>query len=64
VHPIKVYRRARRLSQDRLAVLAGISQAHLGYLERGARPVSDAVARKLARVLGVRVAALRSGAAR
>jgi DNA-binding XRE family transcriptional regulator len=53
--PLAFYRRHRGLAQDALAASAGISQAYLSQLERGAREGSPRLLRALARALRVRI---------
>ena len=49
---------ARGLSQERLALEAGIDRAYVGRVERGSENVTVAVLEKIAAVLGVPVATL------
>lgn len=46
------------LSQERLALAAGIDRAYVGRVERGSENVTIAVLEAMARALGVPVAAL------
>ncbi|MEU8619677.1 helix-turn-helix transcriptional regulator [Streptomyces sp. NPDC048623] len=58
---IAARRRARRLTQTRLAALANVSYATVRSVERGARCPSDGVPEALARALDVDATQLRSG---
>ena len=51
-------RRARGISQEQLALAAGLDRSFVSGLERGEFNVSLLVLAKLARVLGVRLSAL------
>lgn len=53
-------RRARGLSQQKLADLAGCSKMHISGVERGTRDFSFALMRRLAEVFGVPIADLLS----
>ena len=55
---IRRYRKAKDLSQEQLAELAGVSRNYVGFLERGERNPSIQAVAKMARALGVRPAAL------
>jgi DNA-binding XRE family transcriptional regulator len=57
-NPIAVWRKHRKLSQQQLAVEAGISKAYLSQLEAGKRSGTTAVLARLARVLHVDLDAL------
>lgn len=57
-NPIAVWRKHRNLSQQQLAVEAGISKAYLSQLEAGRRSGTTAVLARLARVLQVDLDAL------
>ena len=57
-NPIAVWRKFRNLSQQQLAVEAGISNAYLSQLEAGKRSGTTAVLARLARVLQVDLDAL------
>ena len=57
-NPIAVWRKHRNLSQQQLAVEAGISKAYLSQLEAGKRSGTTAVLARLARVLHVDLDAL------
>ena len=57
-NPIAVWRRHRNLSQQQLAVEAGISKAYLSQLEAGKRSGTTAVLARLARALQVDLDAL------
>ncbi len=50
---IKRDRKARNLSRRDLARLAGVSQSHIRNVENGHRPVTEALAERLADVFGV-----------
>ena len=55
---LRQLRVARGLSQERLALLAGIDRAYVGRVERGSENVTIATIEALARVLVVPVARL------
>jgi DNA-binding XRE family transcriptional regulator len=52
-NPIRVWREHRRLSQQQLAEVAGISKPYLSQLEAGKREASQRVIRRLAEALRV-----------
>lgn len=49
---------ARGVSQDDLALMAGLERAHVGYLERGARNPTLATIEKLAHALEAHISEL------
>jgi transcriptional regulator with XRE-family HTH domain len=57
--PLLALRQRRRLNQERLAALAGVSRGWVGYLERNPEAMTQRSAEKLAAVLGVRPEDLR-----
>ena len=56
--PLKVFREWRALTQADLGDKAGVPSQYISQIERGARGMGKATARKLAPVLGVSIAAL------
>ncbi len=58
MHAVRAWREHRRLSQERLAQLAGISKAYLSQIENGKRQGSRATLRGLADALAVPVSVL------
>lgn len=58
MHQVRAWREHRRLSQDRLAQLAGISKPYLSQIESGKRRGSTTTLRKIADALGVPVSVL------
>ena len=52
-HRLRVLRRARGLSQDALAVRAGLHRNYVGMLERGASGVTLETLAQLARAMGL-----------
>ena len=48
------YRQRRNMTQERLAVLSGLSRGWLGFLERNPEAMTATAAAKLATALGVR----------
>ena len=54
-NPVRVWREHRGLTQTGLASRAGLSQAYVAQIERGARVGGTAAYQALARVLGVDV---------
>ncbi len=64
MHPVRAWREFRRLSQDELALQAGISKAYLSQIENGRRRGSTATMGKLAGALGVPMAVLLGGGER
>jgi XRE family transcriptional regulator, regulator of sulfur utilization len=58
---MRVLRAARRLSQEKLALAAGISQAQVSAIERGKGNPTIASLQRIADVLGVEMAALFAG---
>jgi transcriptional regulator with XRE-family HTH domain len=57
--PLLALRLQRKLNQERLAALAGISRGWVGFLERNPEAMTKRAAEKLAAVLGVRAEDLR-----
>jgi transcriptional regulator with XRE-family HTH domain len=55
---IRLERVRRRISQDELARLAGVSRVTLGSIERGEHAATVLTYRKLARAFGVRLSEL------
>jgi len=53
VHPVKVWREQRGLTQDALSAQAGISKAYLCQIETGKRQGALKTLRAISRVLGV-----------
>jgi DNA-binding XRE family transcriptional regulator len=51
--PLKSIRLQRRIPQERLAALAGLSRGWVGFLERNPESMTTTAAEKLAAVLGV-----------
>lgn len=51
--PLLALRIQRKLNQERLAALAGISRGWVGFLERNPEAMTEGAAEKLALVLGV-----------
>ena len=52
-NPVKVYRKHRKLSQEALAAVAGITQAAVSSIEAGKRDGSTDTIKALAKALGV-----------
>lgn len=50
---IRELRRERRITQERLALTAGLNRAYVGYIERAERQASIETVEKLAVALGV-----------
>jgi XRE family transcriptional regulator, regulator of sulfur utilization len=55
---IRVARTGRRLSQDQLAELAGVSRVTLGSIERGEHPATISTIRSLSMALGLSLSML------
>jgi transcriptional regulator with XRE-family HTH domain len=51
--PLKVIRLRRKIAQERLAALAGLSRGWVGFLERNPESMTATAAVRLATVLGV-----------
>ena len=60
VHPIKVYREHRSLTQAELATTIGSSKAYISQLETGRRHAGKSTLRKLAKALNVDTDMLKS----
>jgi transcriptional regulator with XRE-family HTH domain len=52
--PLRTIRLRRKIAQERLAALAGLSRGWVGFLERNPESMTPTAAEKLAAVLGVR----------
>jgi len=52
---IKKIRKEKDLSQEKLALEAGLNRAYIGYIERGERNPSIRVVAKIAKVLKVKL---------
>jgi transcriptional regulator with XRE-family HTH domain len=57
--PLRLLRLQRKIPQERLASLSGLSRGWVGYLERNPGAMTTAAAEKLAAVLGVAAEELR-----
>ena len=53
--PLKTIRLRRKIAQERLAALAGLSRGWVGFLERNPESMTPTAAERLAPVLGVSV---------
>ena len=58
VHPVKAWREHRNLTQDALALAAGVSKPYISQIEGGKREGRAATLVKLATALGVTIDAL------
>jgi len=58
---IRQFRKARKLSQEKLAFAADLTQHYLSQIEKGERNVSVITIRALAKALGVAIAELFQG---
>lgn len=58
VHPVRILRRHRRMTQDRLAAAASLSRPYLAEIEAGRKRGSVPALQALAEALGVRVGLL------
>src|SRR4051812_6383833 len=58
---LKAARRAAKLTQQNAAKLLGVTQAYLSMLERGTRPVSETLAKRIAEQMPVEPTALPFG---
>lgn len=52
---IREIRKAKGVSQEKLALIAGLNTAYIGYIERGERKPSVVTLDKIARALRVKV---------
>ena len=59
VHPVRAWRKHRKLTQDALAIAAGVSKPFISQIEGGKRDGSTATLKKIAGALGVQFEALR-----
>lgn len=53
IHPLKSYRERKRLSQQELAEMLGVSRAMVGLIETGKRSMNARRADRVARETGV-----------
>ncbi len=63
-HPIKVFREYRGLTQEKLAIAAGIHPQYVWQLEHGRAKAGEKTRRRLARILEIDSELLRRNAAR
>jgi transcriptional regulator with XRE-family HTH domain len=71
IHPLKIYREAKRLTQEDLAGLLGVARTTVARWETGSRVIDDDLLAKVSQVTGIPKPVLRpdlakllSGAAR